>query len=145
MLFGLHPNPDNVLAIQQAPHDAQSLHSFLGLAGWYSKSIPNYATLVEPLRALLRKFTGFCWTDEAQEHFSCVKNLITASPALALFDPSLPMTVTMDASDYAIGAVLTQCHGGTERTVAFPSRSLSNCESKYSTTEKEALACVLAT
>ncbi|KAL1254360.1 hypothetical protein QQF64_016589 [Cirrhinus molitorella] len=144
---GLHPNPDHVLAIQQAPppHDAQTLRSFLGLAGWYSKFIPNYATLVEPLRALLQKSTGFCWTDEAQEYFNRLKQLITTSPALALFDPSLPTTVTTDASDYGIGAVLTQSHGTTERTVAFASRTLSDCERKYSATEKEALACVWAT
>ncbi len=144
---GLHPNPDHVLAMQQAPppHDERSLRSFLGLAGWYSKFIPNYATLVEPLRALLRKSIGFCWTDEAQEHFNRLKHLIATSSALALFDPSLPTTVTTDASDYGIGAVLTQSHGATERTVAFASRTLSDCERKYSTTEKEALACVWAT
>ncbi|KAI2658619.1 Retrovirus-related Pol polyprotein [Labeo rohita] len=121
---GLHPNPDHVLAIQQSPppHDAQSLHSFLRIAGWYSKFIPNYATLVEPLRALLRKSTGFCWTDEAQEYFNRLKQLITTSPVLALFDPSLPTTVTTDGSDFGIGAVLTQSHGTTERTVAFASR-----------------------
>ncbi len=126
---GLHPNPDHVLAIQQAPppHDARSLHSFLGLAGWYFKFIPNYATLVEPLRALLQKATGFCWTDEVQEHFNRLKHLITTSPALALLDP----TVTTDASDYGIGAVLTQRHGTTERTVAFAFRTLSDCERKY--------------
>ncbi len=144
---GLHPNPDHVLAIQQAPppHDARSLHSFLGLAGLYSKFIPNNATLVEPLCALLRKSIGFCWTDEAQENFNRLKHLITTSSALALFDPSLPTTVTTDASDFGIGAVLTQSHGATERTVAFASRTLSDCERKYSTTEKEALACVWAT
>lgn len=143
----MHPNPDHVLAIQQAPppHDAQSLRSFLGLAGWYSKFIPNYATLVKPLRALLRKSTGFCWTGEAQEYFNHLKHLITTSPALALYDPTLPTTVTTDASDYGVGAVLTQSHGTDERTVAFASRTLSDCERKYSTTEKEALACVWAT
>jgi len=74
-----------------------------------------------------------------------VKNLITASPALALFDPSVPTTVTTDASDYGIGAALTQCHGTSERTVASESKTLSVSERKYSTTEKEASACVWAT
>jgi len=62
---GLHPNPDHVLAIQQAPgpHDEQSLHSFLGLVGWNSKFIPNFATL-------LQKSTGVCWTEKAQEHLN---------------------------------------------------------------------------
>ncbi len=88
------------------------MRSFLRLAGWYLKCIPNYATLVEPLRALLRKSTGFCWTDEAQEYFNRLKHLITTSPALTLFDPLLT-TVTANASDYGISAALTQSHGTT--------------------------------
>lgn len=143
----LHLNPDHVLAIQQAPppHDAQSLPSFLGLVGWNYKFIPNNATLVEPIRAVLSKSTSFSWTKGAQEYFDRLKHLITASPALALLDPSLPTTVTTDASDYGIDAMLNQHQGIKERTVAFASRTLSDCERKYSTTEKEALACVWAT
>uniref|UniRef100_A0A3B3T9U7 Gypsy retrotransposon integrase-like protein 1 n=1 Tax=Paramormyrops kingsleyae TaxID=1676925 RepID=A0A3B3T9U7_9TELE len=143
---GLHPNPEHVLAMTQAPspHDAHSLRSFPGLTGWYSKFIPNYASLVEPLRALLRNSTSFSWTVEAQERFSQVKQLIASSSALALFDPFLSTTVTTDASDYGLGAVLTQWHGHTEKTVAFASRTLTDCERKYSTVEKEALACVWA-
>ncbi|KAL7879761.1 hypothetical protein SRHO_G00020150 [Serrasalmus rhombeus] len=144
---GLHPDPEHVVAVTQAPppQDAHALRSFLGLTGWYAKFIPNYATLVEPLRAVLRKSTGFCWTDEANEKFSRVKQIISTSHALALFDPSCPTTVTTDASNYGLGAVLTQWHGDTELTVAFASRTLSECERKYSATEKEALACVWAT
>ncbi|KAL7856478.1 hypothetical protein SRHO_G00153770 [Serrasalmus rhombeus] len=144
---GLHPDPEHVVAVTQAPppQDAHALRSFLGLTGWYAKFIPNYATLVEPLRAVLRKSTGFCWTDEANENFSRVKQIISTSHALALFDPSCPTTVTTDASNYGLGAVLTQWHGDTELTVAFASRTLSECERKYSATEKEALACVWAT
>ena len=144
---GLRPNPDHISAVADAPppQDAQALRSFLGLTAWYSKFIPNYATLVEPLRALLRKSTDYCWTETAQTSFDRVKQSITNSPALALFDPSLPTIVTTDASDYGIGAVLTQLHGNTEKTVAFASRTLSECERKYSTVEKEALGCVWAT
>ncbi|KAL7861715.1 hypothetical protein SRHO_G00131560 [Serrasalmus rhombeus] len=140
-------DPEHVVAVTQAPppQDAHALRSFLGLTGWYAKFIPNYATLVEPLRAVLRKSTGFCWTDEANEKFSRVKQIISTSHALALFDPSCPTTVTTDASNYGLGAVLTQWHGDTELTVAFASRTLSECERKYSATEKEALACVWAT
>ena len=66
---GLHPDPGHVQAVTQAhpPHDAQSLHSFLGLTAWYSKFIPNYATLMEPLRALLRKSTDFHWTSRGMD------------------------------------------------------------------------------
>ena len=71
--------------------------------------------------------------------------MILESPALALYDPELPTQVTTDASDYGLGAVLTQLHpDNTERTVAFASRTLSPAERKYSTIEREALACVWA-
>ncbi|CAM5165376.1 unnamed protein product [Natator depressus] len=74
-----------------------------------------------------------------------VKDLIVHSPVLALFSPALPTIVTTDASDYGLGAVLTQLlEDNTERTVAFASRTLSNAERKYSTVEKEALASVWA-
>lgn len=74
--------------------------------------------------------------------FLHIKQLIATSPALTLFDSALPTLVTTDACDYGIGAVLTQLRGDTEKTVAFASRSLTDCERKYSVIEKEALACV---
>ncbi|XDV39047.1 hypothetical protein PO909_008342 [Leuciscus waleckii] len=96
---------------------------------------------------ILYKYTIFTesWTEDAQKSFEKVKELIVNSPALAIFDPALRTLVTCDASDYGIGAVLTQIHAdGSERTVAFASHSLSAAERKYSIVEKEALACVWA-
>ncbi|KAK0134339.1 Retrovirus-related Pol polyprotein from transposon 17.6 [Merluccius polli] len=145
---GLQPDASHVDAVSQAPPptDLLMLRSFLGLTGWYAKFIPDYAFVVEPLRALLRGSATFIWTPEAQQSFEAVKRLIVDSPALSLFDPELPTIVTTDASDYGLGAVLTQIHpDASERTVAFASRTLSPAERKYSTVEKEALGCVWAT
>lgn len=51
----------------------------------------------------------------------------------------------MDASDYGLGAMLSQIHlDSTERVSAFASRVLTDAEKKYSTVEKEALACGFA-
>ncbi len=65
---GLQPDASHVSAVSDAPPPADevSLHSFLGLTSWYSKFIPNYATVVEPLRVLLRGSTPFVWLPEAQ-------------------------------------------------------------------------------
>lgn len=115
------------------------------MLSWYGKFIPNYATVVEPLRACLRQDATFEWTDKAQQCFLRVKQLLIDSPALALFNPDFPKIISTDASDYGLGAVFTQLHPDrTERTVAFASRTLTPAERKYSTVEKEALACVWA-
>lgn len=143
------PDIAHIEAIVDAPtpHDISSLRSFLGLISWYCKFFPNFATEVEPLRALLRNTpeTLFEWTAEADRCFNKLKAVLVESLVLALFDPFLPTIVSTDASDYGLWEVLTQLHAdGVERTVAFASRTLSAAERKYSTMEKEALACVFA-
>lgn len=65
------------------------------------------------------------------------------SPTLALFDPEVPTIFSTDASDYGVGASFTQMYPDhIKHTVAFASRTLISTEGKYSTVEKEALACM---
>ena len=146
---GLRPDKDRLTAVinAPAPHDTSSLRSFLGLASWYSKFIPEFATVAEPLRAVLRDSTdlNIRWSVQAETSFTTLKGLIVNSPALALYDPELPTYVSTDASDYGLGAVMTQMHSDkSQRVIAFASRTLSPAERKYSTVEREALACVWA-
>lgn len=146
---GLRPSAEHLTAIADAPapKDMPALRSFLGLTSWFSKFLPNYATLVEPLRQLLRSSpqSELQWDSDAEKSFTKLKAMLLESPVLAVFDPKLPTFITTDASDYGLGGVLTQLHSGNqERIVAFASRTLSAAERKYSTTEKEALACVWA-
>ena len=131
---GLHPDKDQVSAVAHRGH-----------ASWYSKFIPDFANIVEPLHVTLKDSTDlkFTWSAEAESSFAEIKRLILESPALALYHPELSTQVTTDASDYGMGAVLTQLHpDNTESTVAFASRTLLPAERKYSTNESEALACV---
>lgn len=127
------------------PVDAASVCLLLGLTAWYSKLIPNYASIVEPMKILLRKNTAFTWSDEAHVSFEKVKGMIANGPALKLFDPQKRTVVSTDASDYGLGAMPSQVKSAREEeTVAFASRSLSDAERKYSIVEKEAMACVWA-
>ncbi|CAM5125756.1 unnamed protein product [Eretmochelys imbricata] len=133
---GLKPDPAHILAISNAPPptDLQTLRSFLVLISWYAKFIPSYASVIEPLRELLQGSSTLVWTMDAQASFETVKDLIVHSPVLALFSPVLPTIVTTDASDYGLGAVLTQLHEDhTERTVAFASRTVAFYSQKRST------------
>ncbi len=89
--------------------------------------------------------TPLQWSKETVESFDTLKRMLLQSPVLAIYDPSLPTFISTDASDYGLGAVLTQLHpDGFERVIAFASRTLSTSERKYSAVEKEALACVWA-
>ena len=143
---GMEPDPSHVEAIRNAPvpTDVATLRSFLGLASYYSRFVPHFSTITEPLRMLTRKDVPFAWTPEVQHAFDKVKEIIANSVTLHLFDPDLPAVIATDASAYGLGAVLLQQKEGTEVPVAFASRTLSEAERNYSVGEKEALACVWA-
>ncbi len=144
---GIQPDEDHLSAILHAPapEDATQLRLFIGLLSWYNKLIPKFATVAETLRACIRKGSDFIWSEDTQQCFDAVKQVLIHSPALSLFNPDFPTVVSTDASDYGLGAVLAQVHEDkTERVVAFASRTFSPAERKYSTIEKEAFACVWA-
>jgi hypothetical protein len=65
-------------------------------------------------------------------------------PVLCIPDPALPFTVTTDASDFAIGAVLSQDHGHGPQPVAFTSHKMNEHECNYATHKKETLAVMHA-
>lgn len=143
---GIAPLPEKVDSIinTPVPTDVAALRSFLGLVEYYSKFVPRLAEVVEPMRVLLRKNEPFIWSAETDSSFRRVKEMLSSSTVLHMFDPSLPVIVSTDASDCGLGAVLQQQNGHELRTVAFASRSLSPAERKYSVGEREALACIWA-
>jgi hypothetical protein len=126
------------------PNNVSEVRSFLGLASYYRKFVKGFSTLVVPLTALLHKDKTFQWDIEQQEAFENTKRCLTTAPVLLIPDPSKPFTVTTDASDFAIGAVLSQDQGKGDQPVAFESRKLSPAELNYAVHEKELLAIVHA-
>ena len=69
--------------------------------------------------------------------------MLTSSKVLAHYNPKLSLRLATDASSYGVGAVLTQVsEEGTERPIAFASRTLSDAEQNYAQIEKEALAII---
>ncbi|XP_077564735.1 uncharacterized protein LOC144180229 [Haemaphysalis longicornis] len=143
---GVAPLQTKVDAIVHAatPTDAGKLRSFLGLVEYYARFVPRLAEEVEPMRRLLRKDTPFNWDTAAENSLTRVKSLLASHRVLQMFDPALPVIVATDASAYGLGAVLQQVDGRHIRTVAFASRTLTEAERKYSTGEREALACLWA-
>ena len=136
---GLSADPKKIDAIKsaEAPNNVSELRSFLGLANYVSRFIPNFATIVAPLRTLTHKDVKWNWTDTEQTAFEALKNALIED-VIKYYDPAKPAELIVDASPVGLGAVLTQ----TGKVVAYASKSLSDVEKRYSQTEKESLAIV---
>jgi hypothetical protein len=143
---GIRPMQNKVAAVRdwKVPTTVSELRSFLGLVGYYRRFIPQHAKIALPLTKLTQSNTAYEWTEEQQTAFDKLKELLTTAPVLRMPDPTLPYTITTDASDYAIGAVLTQEDDDGERPVAYMSTTLKPAERNYATYEKEMLAIIKA-
>ena len=142
---GLHTTPDKLEAVVKAPapKNVQELRSFLGLVNYYGKFLPNLATTLQPLNSLLQKDRKWKWTSDCSHAFQLAKDMLTTSKVLVHYDPSLPMKMAADASAYGVGAVISHVlPDGTERPIAFASRTLTSSERNYVQLEKEALALI---
>lgn len=139
-------DPQNVEAIVQIPPPSTvtEVRRIVGLASWYRRFIPNFSTVVAPLTDLTRKNRKFEWTPTYQQALDTVKGHLISAPVLSCPNFDLPFTIQTDASDYGLGAVLTQVQDGDEKAICYLSRSLTKNERKYTTTEKECLALLFA-
>jgi hypothetical protein len=145
--LGIRPDPRKVQAIVEypVPKTVRDIRSFIGLAGYYRRHVPNFAKFAQPLTNLTKKNVPFIWTKEQQEAFTELKRVLSTEPLLIYPDFSQPFIVACDASTKALGAILSQVHDGEEKPVAYCSRQLNSAEAKYSVTELELLAFLFAT
>ena len=123
------------------PTGVGEVRRFLGTINQMSKFVPNLFDVTKPLRELLVKDNQWVWGPPQQKAFDQVKQMLTTTPILALFNPKLETTVAADASSYGLGAVLLQKQeDGELKPVAYISRSMTPTEQRYAQIEKEALA-----
>ena len=135
---------DAVLKWPVPMKNLKEVQSFLGLLGYYRKFIPHFSHTAKPLHSFAGKDVKFVWTNDHSDAVQKLKVAITSPQCLAIFDRDLETTLTTDACDYALGAVLSQKHTAGERPVAFISRLLVDAELNYNMWEKELLAVVWA-
>ena len=142
MALGLARKRCEQLQKETRPSTVSEVRSFLGLVGFSSRCIPDFATKAEPLRVLCRKDEKFLWGKEQEEAFNTLKEDMAGASILAYFDRGAPTEVIAGASPVGLGAVLVQKGDWEHRAVCYASRSLSDTERRYSQTEKDALALV---
>ena len=145
--LGIGTDPKKLLAVNDwpQPKTATEVRQFVGLASYYRKFIPNFATVCKPLHQLTEKNNCFAWTEKCQNAFDNLKKLLTSAPILSY--PLLQgqrFLIDCDASNVGVGAVLSQIQDGEEKVISYFSKCLSRTERKYCTTRKELLAVVMA-
>ena len=142
------PEAQKIKAIRSypQPRTKKEVRSFLGLAGYYQRFIPNFAEQAKPLTDLTKKGLPdqVSWTPLCQDAFSLLKDALSKGPVLCNPNFDRPFTLQTDASEFAIGAVLSQMDDdGLEHPVSYYSKKLLPRESRYATVEKECLALKL--
>lgn len=143
---GIHMSDDKLKAIQDWPtpkskHDVQV---FMGFCNFYRRFIEGFSRIAKPMYELTGS-VPWNWTPRCQTAFDVLKQKFAEAPMLLHYDPSQPAFVETDASNYALGAILSQRDpGGKLHPVAYFARSLSKPELNYEIYDKELLGIVEA-
>ena len=161
---GISPNPEKVAKVKDwpVPKSAKEVHSFLGLASYYRRFIPQFAKWANPLHKLIRlvatkkKHAGtkvpplsqnlppLQWSPECQESFVKLKEALITTLVLSYLDYSKPFLLEMDTSLKRLGAVFSQEDSkGNLHVVSFTLHMLKPYEKSmknYSSTKLKLLA-----
>ena len=125
----------------EIPKCSKQLRSFLGLANYYRKFVPNFAEIAKPLyEATKGHEKDIKWNDDCEESFRKLKHALSSAPILAFPNKVDYFILDTDACFSGIGAVLSQVQNGCEKVIAYGSRLLSAHEKGYCVTRKELLA-----
>ncbi|XP_013404718.1 uncharacterized protein K02A2.6 [Lingula anatina] len=142
---GLHPTEEKVKAIRDAPvpKNVQELESFIGLVNYYGAFFKDMSTTLAPLNRLRQKNVNWKWTEECQKAFDACKCELSSDRVLTHYDSQRKIKLDCDASAYGVGAVISHImDDGSEKPIAFASRTLSKSERNYAQIEKEALSII---
>jgi hypothetical protein len=126
------------------PTNLKELRSFLGFGNYYKDFINGYSRVTRPLHELTKKRVQWHWNDQADHTFHTLKSAFTAYPVLRNPDPNKRYILDTDASQFAVGATLSQHFSDGVHPIAFFSKSLLPAERNYDIYDRELLAIIYA-
>ena len=139
---GVKPDPANLTKLKNwpRPKNVKDVRGLVGLGSYYRKLISGFSEIVQPLVNLTQKDVNFVWSKECEFAMETLKTKLT-SPTIMGFPKNEGLfTLDTDASDFCIGAVLSQKQGDQEVVISYGSRTMSSSERNYCVTEKELLS-----
>ena len=122
------------------PVSVSEVRQFLGLCSYYRRFVKGFSSLARPLADLTKKDSELKWTQECQDSFETLKSKLIGPDIMAFPLDQGDYILDTDASNFGIGAVLSQIQDGKERVIAYASRTMSRAEKNYCVTDKELLA-----
>lgn len=136
------PSLEKTHAIQHFPtlNNVKHIQSFLGLAGFFRKFIPNFSIISKPLTDLIRNDIKFTFGTQQLAAFGMLKNELCKDPVLKLFSQDLETELHADATKGGFGSCLFQKH--VPSCFLHYSFKATKPESRYSSYEQEVLAII---
>ncbi len=146
---GIRPDPSKTHKIKSysQPTGATGVRRYLGLAFYYRRFVPGFASIASPFYALTRKNVMFKWSEATERSLTQLKEVLTTFPVLAYpkFGPGREFILETDASSVGLGCVLSQVQeDGLSHSIAYASRSVDKHEKNYGISELETLGLVWA-
>nr|GFA47275.1 reverse transcriptase domain-containing protein [Tanacetum cinerariifolium] len=124
--------------------EVKGIQSFLGHAGFYRRFIKDFSKISRPMTHLLEKNSSFIFSNDCIQAFRTLKEKLTEAPILIAPNWDQPFELMCDASDYAVGVVPGQRVEKHFRSIHYASKTMTQAELNYTTTEKEMSAVVYA-
>ena len=120
---GVEPDPKTTDKVRNwpRPRTVTEVRAFLGLAQYYRKFVKNFSIIAAPLHRLTQKDITFDWNEDCQQAFDVLRQSLTHPPIMAFPDFGHDFMLYTDASDTAVGSVLSQKIDGKERVIAYAS------------------------
>nr|CAI5850717.1 unnamed protein product [Callosobruchus analis] len=110
---GIRPGKSKTEALLNSPtpENVKQVRQFMGLAGYFRKFVPEFASRTACITRLTKQGVPFCWGQDQENARKYVINHLTSRPLLAVYNPELPTELHTDASSIGYGAILVQKHG----------------------------------
>nr|GEW31554.1 hypothetical protein [Tanacetum cinerariifolium] len=143
---GIEVDKSKIKVISKLPHPTtvKGIRNFLGHAGFYRRFIKDFSNISRPMTHLLEKNSPFIFSIDCIQSFQILKKKLTEAPILIAPNWDQPFELMCDARDFAVGAVLGQRIEKHFRPIHYASKTMTQAETNYTTTEKEMLAVVYA-
>jgi hypothetical protein len=92
---GIAVDPDKVQEVMnwKPPTTVRQIRSFLGLAGYYRRFIPDFSRIAKPIIELLKKGAKFEWGQKCEDAFHTLRQHLTTTHVLAQPDSNKPFDV----------------------------------------------------